>query len=71
MFLLCGENEVCNALIGTLILMGSIILLVYCCYKYAICREEENKRKQIIIVSQSVCSQSVCSQDVKKYSSLV
>ena len=67
MFLLCGENEVCNALIGTLILMGFIILLVYCCYKYAMCKEQEKKKKEKIII----VSQSVCSQDVKKYSLLV
>ena len=34
-----------RALLGTLLLIGSMFLMVYCCYKLAVCREEEDKNR--------------------------
>ena len=39
------ENTV-NTLIGTLCLMGSILLCWYCLYRYAICQAEKEKSRR-------------------------
>ena len=74
-------NEVLRTLLGTLVLMTSIVLFVYCCYKLALCREEEDKKRiqtitvsqPKIVVTQPFGSKTVCSNcgHSTKYSSLV
>ena len=38
------ENTV-RTLIGTLGLVGSLVLFWYCCYRYAVCRDKEEKAR--------------------------
>ena len=39
------ENNEVRALLGTLILIGSLVLFVVIIYKCAVCREEEDKKR--------------------------
>lgn len=47
MFLNFIENNSLRALVGTFILIGSLICMWYCVYKYAVC-QENIKRTNII-----------------------
>jgi hypothetical protein len=56
------ENEGVRALLGSLILIGSMVLIVYCCYKLAVCREEEDKKRiKVMSEGRAVCQHyAVC-----------
>ena len=41
-----------RALLGSFLLVGSMVLMLCCCYKLAVCRDEEDKKR--IKVSQPV-----------------
>ena len=44
------ENNEVRALIGTICLIGSLICMWYCIYKYAVC---QHKRGNVMIVNNS------------------
>jgi hypothetical protein len=39
------EDNTIRALIGSAIIIGAMICTVCCLYKYALCKEEEDKRR--------------------------
>ena len=39
-------DDTLNTLIGTLFMMGSILLCWYCLYRYAICQAEKEKSRR-------------------------
>ena len=57
------DNEVLRALIGTISFIGGWLCFTYCCYKFILCRKEQEKRIQTIIVSspQQVVTETTCS----------
>ena len=63
-------DELIRTLVGTIFLMSIIILVVYCCFKYAECQEKEEKKNKIINVSEPIGVLTTDSQK-NKYSSLV
>ena len=63
-----GEN-VWRALLGSVSIIGGWFCLIYCCYKYALCRKEEEKKTIIVSPSKSIVTETVCEKT--KYSSLV
>jgi hypothetical protein len=38
-------------LIGSIVLVGGIVLFYYCCYKLAVCRQGEKKSRKISVTS--------------------
>ena len=63
-----------RALLGSFLLVGSMVLMIYCCYKLAVCREEEDKKR--IKVSQPVIACRKCGHNSvnpvrQNYSTLV
>jgi hypothetical protein len=63
------ENNEVRALLGTLILIGSLVLFVVIIYKCAVCREEEDKKR--IHPTQVIVKCPHCSNSHAKFQQLV
>lgn len=41
------NDEVFRALLGTLTLLGTLFIIGFLCYKYAICRENRERKERV------------------------
>jgi hypothetical protein len=62
------KNDDLRSLIGTFLMIFIIFFILFICYKIAICREENEKKNQIMIIKPK-CPH--CHTPLKKFEALV